>query len=101
MASIFGNAVKNNTDIDDEVIANSMLASAKGAANAYLNASLVCFTPELRAMYSAGLSQVLAGHAALADLAVKRGWEDPYVSPSQQLSSTYNKARDTVETKRH
>jgi len=52
MSTILSNIVQNTTDINDEVIAGNMLASAKGAADAYLNATITCTTPELRALYS-------------------------------------------------
>lgn len=96
MTSFLGNKVKNATDINDEVIANNMLASSKASANAYLNAAVACATPELRAMYSSSLSQILNGHSALMGLAVKRGWEKPYDTPNQQLSDAYNKSKFLV-----
>jgi spore coat protein CotF len=99
MASFIGNRVKNNTDINDQVIANSMMASAKGAANAYLNATLTCATPELRAMYGTSLNQIVGGHAAVMDLSVHKGWEDPYSVPSRQLASEYDKSKSTVVSK--
>lgn len=96
MASIIGNIVKSNTDINDEVIASNMLTAAKGSANAYLNASLTSPTPELRAMYSSNLSQVVSGYNSLADLSINRGWEKPYNNPTQQLSEVYQKAKTTI-----
>lgn len=96
MANFLGNKVKNRTDINDEVIANNMLASAKGAADAYLNATIASSTPELRAMYGASLNTVVGGHTALMELAVKKGWENPYDSPSQQLKDAFNKSRTTT-----
>lgn len=96
MASFLGNRAKNMTDINDEVITTSMLASSKAAANAYLNATIACTTPELRAMYASGLNQVVGGHTAFMELAVKKGWENPYNSPSQQLSDVYNKSKTTT-----
>ncbi|RKD29509.1 spore coat protein [Thermohalobacter berrensis] len=98
MTSFLGNKVKQNTDINDEVIADNLMASAKAAANAYLNASLISTTPELRSMYSSSLSQVMSGHAALSELALKRGWAKPYDSPTQQLSSEYSKSKFVVRT---
>jgi spore coat protein CotF len=99
MATFIGNRVKNNTDINDQVIANNMMASAKGAANAYLNATLTCATPELRAMYGASLNQIMGGHAAVMDMSVHKGWENPYSLPSKQLASEYDKSKSTVESK--
>lgn len=99
MASLLGNIVKGNTNINDEIIAGNMLASAKGAADAYLNATMTSTTPELRAVYSSSLSQVVAGHTALTELAVNHGWEKPYNPPVQQLSETYKKSEAIVNPK--
>ncbi|MBS4536533.1 spore coat protein [Clostridium sp. D2Q-14] len=96
MTNFLGNRVKNMTDINDEVIVNNMLASAKGASNAYMNATLASSTPELRAMYGSSLNEVVGEHTVLMKLAVKKGWENPYNSPSQQLTDTYNKSQNTV-----
>ncbi|MTI83081.1 MAG: spore coat protein [Firmicutes bacterium] len=97
MASFLGHKAKEATDITDEVIANNMLASASASANAYLNATIACATPELRAMYGSSLNQILNGHSALTELAVKQGWEKPYNSPTQQLSDAYKKSNNTFE----
>lgn len=99
MTSILGNMAKNSTAINDEVIATNMISAAKGSANAYLNATLTSPTPELRTMYASSLNQVLNGHSALTELAVKRGWEQPYNPPAQQLSSAYDKANTVVQIK--
>lgn len=96
MANFLGNRAKNMTDINDEVIVNNMLASAKGAANAYLNATISSSTPELRAMYGSSLNALVGGHTALMELAIKKGWENPYSSPSQQLTDAYNKSKSTT-----
>ncbi|WP_425447437.1 spore coat protein [Dethiothermospora halolimnae] len=97
MASFLGNRIKNNTDINDEVIANNMIASATAGANAYLNAAMSTATPELRSMYAASLNQMLGGHTAVTELAIKKGWEKPYDAPSQQLSEIYNKSKNTLK----
>lgn len=99
MPNILGNIVQNATDINDEVIASNMLASAKGASNAYLNAALTSPTPELRSMYASGLTQVLNGYSALEDLSINRGWAKPYNTPVQQLTETFTKSKNTVDTK--
>lgn len=98
MASMIGNMIKNSTDINDEVIASSMLASGKAAADAYLNATMASTTPELRAVYAASLNQIVGGHSALTELSVKRGWEKPYSPPTEQLSEVYSKSRMMVES---
>lgn len=97
MASILNNIVKNTTDINDEVISGSMLSSAKSAADAYLNATVTSTTPELRALYASSLNQVVGGHSALTELVINRGWNNPYDSPTQQLSDVVNKTETTVE----
>ncbi|MDU4889788.1 MAG: spore coat protein [Clostridium sp.] len=93
MSNIIGNLIKNNVNINDEVISTNMLSSGKAAADAYLNATLTSSTPELRAIYSAGLSQIVGGHTALTELAVNKGWAKPYNSPIQQLTDTYNESK--------
>lgn len=99
MASILGNIAKNNTAISDEIIATNMISAAKGSANAYLNAAMTSPTPELKAMYTSGLSQIINGHSALTQLAINRGWEQPYNPPTQQLSSAYDKADTLIHKK--
>lgn len=98
MVSMLSNMIQNNTDINDEVIAESMLSAGKSAADAYLNATMTSTTPELRAVYSGSLNQIVGGHSALTELAVKRGWEKPYSSPTQQLSDAYSKSKMVVES---
>lgn len=95
---IMNNIAKNNTDVNDEVIAGNMISSAKSAADAYLNATMTSSTPELRAIYSSSLNQIIGGHSALTDLAVNRGWVSPYSAPSQQLAETFSKSQTTVDT---
>jgi len=96
MANFLTNKVKDMTQITDEIIANNMLASSVGASNAYLNATISCSTPELRAIFGANLNQVLSGHSAMMELAIKKGWEDPYKTPAQQLSEIYQKSKDSI-----
>lgn len=97
MSTIMGSIVKNSTDINDEVIADKMLAAAEGTASAYLMAAMKSATPELRAVYSANLNQVMGGQAALTELSIKNGWQKPYNSPAHQLSETYIKSRDSID----
>lgn len=96
MSNILSSIVKNTTDINDKVISGNMLASAKSAADAYLNATMTSTTPELRALYSSSLNQVVGAHSALTELTVNRGWINPYSSPTQQLSDVVNKTETTV-----
>lgn len=99
MVNIVGNMIKNSTDMNDEVIAENMLSSAKAAADAYLNATMLTSTPELRAIYGSNLNQIIGGHSALVELTVNRGWEKPYDSPMQQLAEAYNKSKEVIESK--
>lgn len=96
MANMIGNMIKSNMDINDETIATSMLATAKEAADMYLNATLTSSTPELRAIYSASLGQMVEGHTALTELNVHKGWIKPYDAPLQQLNESYNESRDVL-----
>ena len=95
---LMNNIAKNNTDINDEVIAGNMIGSAKSAADAYLNATMTSATPELRAIYSASLTQIIGGSSAITDLAVNRGWVSPYNPPSQQLADTFSKSQTVTPT---
>lgn len=73
-----------------------MIASATAGANAYLNAATTTATPELRAMYTASLNQILGGQAALSELAINKEWDNPYNTPTEQLANVYTKAQSTV-----
>ncbi len=97
MSTILSNIVQSTTDITDEVIAGTMIASAKSAAGAYLNATMVSTTPELRALYSSSLNQLVGGHTVLTELTINKGWADPYSPPTQQLSDVITKAETTVK----
>ena len=99
MGMIMNNIVKGTTDINDEVIVGNMIGSAKSSADAYLTATMTCATPELRAIYSSSLNQIIGGHSALTDLAINRGWVSPYSAPSDQLAETFSKSQTTVETR--
>ncbi len=99
MASFLGNMVKGNTDINDEVIVNTLMGSAAAAASAYLTAALTTATPELRAMYSASVNTMIAKNTAIGDLAVTKGWEKPYNTPSQKLTDAYNKSKSVVDSR--
>jgi Spore coat protein len=100
MANIIGNMIKNNVDLNDATIATNMLASAKSAADVYLNATLTSTTPELRSIYSANLNQIVGGHTGVTELCVNRQWEKPYDTPSKQLTDIYNEAKSVVEPER-
>ena len=97
MRSMIENLIKNNTDIDDKVMVLSMLSSAKASANMYLNSALTSSTPELRAIYSASLTQMVEGHTALTELSINKGWIKPYDKPIQQLKCAYNESQNVID----
>jgi spore coat protein CotF len=97
MSTIISNMVQGTTNINDEVIASDMLAGAAAGAGAYLAATLKASTPELKAIYSSSLSQVMSGHSALSELAINRGWVKPYDDPAQQLMEAYSKSIETIQ----
>lgn len=97
MRSMIENLIKNNTDIDDKVMVLSMLSSAKASANMYLNSALTSSTPELRAIYSASLTQMVEGHTALTELGINKGWIKPYDKPIQQLKCAYNESQNVID----
>lgn len=97
MMNIVADLIKGNVDIDEKMIAVSMLASAKEAADMYLNSTLTSTTPGLRAIYSASLGQIVEGHTALTELSVNKGWLKPYESLDQQLSCSHNKSKTAIE----
>ena len=96
MTNIIGNLIKNNVDINEEIIALSMLSSGKEAADMYLNSTLTSSTPELRAMYSASLVQMVEGHTVLTELSVNKGWIKPYSNPIEQLTCSYNESKNII-----
>lgn len=96
MRNMIGNIIKGNVNIDDKTIALSMLSSAKEAADLYLNSALTSSTPELRAIYSASLTQMVEGHTALTELSLNKGWIKPYDNPTQQLGCSYNESKHVI-----
>ena len=96
MRNIIGNLIKNNVEINDQIIAISMLSSAKEAAELYLNSALTSSTPELRAAYSASLTQMVEGHTALTELAINKGWVKPYCASIKQLAESYIESQSSI-----
>ncbi|HOO12795.1 MAG TPA: spore coat protein [Bacillota bacterium] len=86
---------------NDEMVANDMLLGAEAAASAYLMAILKSSTPELRTMYSSALTQILAGHGAMMNLAVTRGWYRPYEKPGQRLAESYRQSETVISQSAH
>lgn len=97
MRNMIENLIKNNTDIDDKLIVLSMLSSAKASANMYLNSALTSSTPELRAIYSASLTQMVEGHTALTELSINKEWIKPYDKPIEQLTCAYNESQNVID----
>ena len=54
-------------------------------------------TPELKAIYSSSLNQIIGGHSALTELAINRKWASPYDAPAQQLAMSFSKSETTVK----
>lgn len=96
MRNMIGNLIKSNVDIDDKLIVSSMLSAAKEAADLYLNSALTSSTPELRAIYSASLIQMVEGHTALTELSINKGWMKPYDTTIQQLTCSYNESKSAI-----
>ena len=96
MTNMIGNLIKNSVDIDDKMIESA----AKESADLYLNSALTSSTPELRAIYSAALVQMVEGHTALTELSINKGWLKPYSTPTEQLTCSYNESKNAInETK--
>ena len=93
---MIGNLVKGNVDMDDKMLALSMLSAAKEAAQMYLDSALTSSTPELREIYSATLIQIVEGHTALTELSLNKGWVKPYDDPKLQLACSYNESKDVT-----
>ncbi|MDO5520044.1 MAG: spore coat protein [bacterium] len=96
MMKIVSDLVKGNMNIDDKMLSESMMTTAKEGAMLYLTSAKTSTTPELRTLYTAAVGQMLEGDAALTALAIKKGWLKPYESPVNQLGCAYNCAKDTV-----
>lgn len=95
MASILNNILGNDKgafDVGNEAIAIDMLSGTKAAAAAYLTAALESATPELKAMYSSSVNEMLKAHSELTDLAVDKKWYKPYDRPEQQLADAYKQS---------
>ena len=99
MLKVIGDLIKDNVNIDDKVISESMMTAAKDGAMLYLTSALTSTTPELRAIYSAAIGQMVEDHTALTALAVKKEWLKPYESPVNMLSCAYSCASNTAANK--
>lgn len=76
----------SNLKINDQVIAISTDFAMKSAAQAYLSATLMATTPEVRRFINDLLTQKLAAHQSLTELIVKKNWVHPYANLSEQLT---------------
>ena len=96
MLKVLGDLIKDSVDIDDKIISESMMTAAKEGAMLYLTSALTSTTPELRALYSASVSQMLEGHTALTELSVKKTWVTPYEEPISLLECAFDCANDYI-----
>lgn len=92
MQNLISNLINGKDQINGDIIAMSMLVAAKEGAKMYLDATLTSSNPELRLIYSNGLNQMVAGHSAVTELAICKGWVNPNTPLLQQLSDLYNKS---------
>ncbi|CDM69682.1 Hypothetical protein CM240_2558 [Clostridium bornimense] len=99
MIKIVGDLIKDNVNIDDKLIAESMITAAKDGALLYLNSATTSTTPELRAIYTASVGQMLEGDAALTELSIKKQWVKPSESLINQLQCAFDCANNTVNKK--
>ena len=96
MLKVLAELIKDSVDIDDKIISESMMTAAKEGAMLYLTSALTSTTPELRALYSASVSQMLEGHTALTELSVKKTWVKPYEEPISLLKCAFDCANDYI-----
>lgn len=99
MIKMIGDLIKDNVNIDDKLIAESMITAAKDGALLYLNSAITSTTPEIRAIYTAAVGQMLEGDAALTALSIKKEWIKPSEAPINQLQCALNCAKNTVDKK--
>ena len=97
MSKILNNLTRGSLNLDDKMILDSAIATAKGNASMYLTATLGATTPELRTFYSTGLTQAIEAHTALTELALNKDWIKPYDDPTSQLSSTLDDSKNAVQ----
>ena len=95
MSNIISNLIKEKKDINNDIIALTMLIAAKDGAEIYLNSTLTSSNPELRMIYANGLGQMVAGHTALTELAITKSWINPQKPILQQLSDEYNESSES------
>lgn len=96
MPSLISMIMRGTKQADDQTIATEMMMGAKAACNSYLVACLEASTPELRALYSTHLNQILGGHAALTNLAINKNWYKAYEAPDQQLIDVVKQSQTVI-----
>jgi len=87
------------TNPSDQIIANNTLTAQSLAASAYLKATLLAATPELKQLFSANLTQIVGEHTSLSQLAANKGWVIPYEQPERQLTKVFNQSKKILDTK--
>ncbi|HYH04654.1 MAG TPA: spore coat protein [Bacillota bacterium] len=83
------------SDLNGVLAFNSMAAAAT-SANAYLIATLQSTTPEVRRLFGEYLTQSIMAHEGLTNLALKKGWINPYDSVDNQLKMVYQEAESLL-----
>ena len=92
---VFGQKV---TNLSDEIIANNTLTVQGLASSAYLKATLMAATPELKQLFSANLTQIVGENTALSQLATNKGWVNPYEQPERQLFQAFNQSKEILDS---
>ena len=90
---LFGETV--GADLNS-VLAFDSMAAAASSANAYLMATLQSTTPEVRRLFGEYLTQCLMAHESLTNLALKKGWINPYDGLDNQLRIVYQEAESLL-----
>ena len=99
MSSFVGSIFSTVSDTSaDQTLAYTSASGAAVSAQAYLAASLAATTPEVRRLFNEYSTQSAMGHEALMGLMIKKGWVDPYSSPTQQLQTSVQQSQQTMST---
>jgi spore coat protein CotF len=76
--------------MNDHVLSNSMMGSAKALGSAYVVAAFQCAAPEIRRMFMQFADQAVQAHGALTELCLRKGWHQVYDTPDDQLKDWYS-----------
>lgn len=82
--------------LGDREHALELLTSGKFAVGALARALTETSNPELRELLLTQLNVCVKEHFRLADLAVSKGWYQPYAAPEQQLAAAAVAARQVM-----